>query len=64
MWVGKYSVEERTSVDDLLAVEIGQAVQDTVRDFPEYFFPSSTAEFLDFPVDTVETTSFAVFHCY
>lgn len=57
-------MEVGTSVDDLLAVEIGQAIQDTFCHFPEYLLTGPTAEFLDFSIDTVETASFAVFHCY
>lgn len=51
-------------MDDLLAVEIGQAIQDTFGHFPEYLFACSTAEFLNFSVDTVEAPAFAIFHRY
>ena len=53
-----------TSVDDLLTVKISQTIQDTFCNFPQYFFTGSTAEFLDFFVDTIKTTTFAVFHGY
>ena len=53
----------RTSVDDLLAVQVGQPVEDAFGDLPEHLFPDPTAKFLDFTVDTVQAAAFAVLHC-
>ena len=50
------------TVDDLLAVQVGQAIQDAFSDLTEHFFASSSAKFLDFAVDGVEGTAFAEFH--
>jgi hypothetical protein len=50
------------SVDDLLAVEIGQAIQYSLGDFPKDFLPCSATEFLDFSVDGVQGSSLAELH--
>ena len=42
-----------TSVNDLLAMQIGQAIQDSFCYFSKYFLPSSTTEFLYFSIDAV-----------
>ena len=43
-------------------MEVGQAIQDSFSNFPQHFFPRSTAKLLDFSVNTIETATFAVFH--
>lgn len=49
-------------MDDLLAVKIGQAVQNTFGDLAEDFLAGSSAKFLDFAVDGVEGAAFAELH--
>ena len=44
-------------------MKIGQAIQDSFSNFPQHLFPRSTAKLLDFSVNTIETATFAVFHC-
>lgn len=48
-----------TSVDDLSAVEVCQAVQDALGNLSEHLLSGSTAEFLNFSVYAVETAAFA-----
>ena len=60
---GKRKVQ-RTSVDNLAAVEVGESVQDSFPYLAEHFLSYSSTELLDLAVDAVETSAFAVFHCY
>ena len=57
-------IRKRTSVDDLAAVEVGEAVEDSFPDFAKHFLSDSAAELLDLSVDAVETSALAVFHRY
>ncbi len=50
------------AVDDLSAVEVCQAIQHALGDFPKNLFARAAAEFLDFAVDAVEGTAFTEFH--
>lgn len=52
----------RTAVDDLATVEVGEAVQHTLGNFPEDLLSSPTTKFLDFLVNAVKTSAFAEFH--
>jgi hypothetical protein len=49
-------------VDDFLAVEIGQAVQDPFGDLPKDFLACSSTEFLYLAVDGVQGSSLAKLH--
>lgn len=55
-------LEQHTSVDDLAAMEIGQAIQDSFSYFSQHLFPCSTAKLFDFSINTIETATFTVFH--
>ena len=50
------------AVDDLLAVEIGEAVQHAFGDLPEHLFTGSPTELLDFAIDAVKGAAFTEFH--
>ena len=50
------------AVDDLLAVQVGEAVQHALGDLAEDFLAGAAAELLDFAVDGVEGAAFAEFH--
>jgi hypothetical protein len=54
--------DERTSVDDLAAVQVGEAVQHTLGNLSENLLSRPTPKLLDFLVDTVEASTFAEFH--
>lgn len=49
-------------MDDLAAMEVGQAVQHAFCDLPEDLFSSPTTELLDLTVDSIETSSRTVLH--
>lgn len=49
-------------MNDLSAVEVCQAVQNALGDFPKDLLACAAAEFLDFAVDAVERAAFAEFH--
>lgn len=53
-----------TSVYDSAAVQIGQAVEDSLCDFPQHLLPYPATELLDLAIDTVKATARAVFHGY
>lgn len=55
-------IYQRTSVYDFAAVQVGEAVQHTFGDLSEHLLSSPTTKLLDFPVDAVETSTFAEFH--
>lgn len=50
------------AVDDLLAMQISQTVEDALCDLPKDFLAGPAAELLDFAVDGVEGTAFAELH--
>lgn len=50
------------SMDDLFAVEVREAIQDSFGDLAKYFLAGSSAELLDFAVDGVERSAFTEFH--
>lgn len=49
-------------MDDLLAVEVGEAVQDTLSYLAQDLLTSPTTKLLDFSVNAVKGTTFAEFH--
>ena len=49
-------------MDDLLAVEVGQAVEHALGDLAEDFLAGAAPEFLHFAVDAVERATFTEFH--
>ena len=52
----------RTSMDDLPAVQVGQAIQHALGNFSENLFSSPSSELLDFLVDTVQASTLAELH--
>lgn len=52
-----------TSVDDLAAIEVCQAVEDAFSHLPEDLLASPPAELLDFAVNRIKTAAFTKLHC-
>ena len=53
-----------TTVDDLLAVEVGQPPENAFGHLAEDLLARASAELLDLLVDAVQTAALAVFHRY
>lgn len=51
-----------TSVNDLAAIEVSQAVQHAFGALSQHLLTGSATQFLDFAVDRVETAAFAELH--
>lgn len=51
-------------MDDLSAVQIGQAIQYALCYLSQDLLASPAAKLLDFSVDAVKTASRTVLHCY
>lgn len=56
-------VSNFTSMDDLPAVQVGQAVQHALCNLSKDLLSSSASKLLDFLVDTVQASALAELHC-